>query len=242
MPVIYGVSKMCAMSHVAAVALAFGDETRLRLLSALLDGDATVSELADRLGLVQPRVSTHLAHLRAAGIVSMRAEGRHRVYHVDHGRVAAALAALEAMAKDRPGAAKRSTQAAREVRRDSSLRQARSCYDHLAGVAGVHLLDELLRRAWLAPVSGNGRVSYALTERGEQALRARGVEIAGVRQARRSFAHACLDWTERRPHLGGALGAAVLTALAAARVVHRQPQTRALTVSPSVDRWLSGGQ
>jgi hypothetical protein len=127
------------------------------------------------------------------------------------------------------------------------MRQARTCYDHLAGVVGVQLLDEMLRRTWLeGHESGEKtRLFYRLTPHGAQALRERDVDIAHALKARRYFAFGCTDWTERRVHLGGALGAAILEAMIVAGIIRRQPQTRTVTLLEPVMNWLdassSGG-
>ena len=189
---------------------ALADPARLALLAALLEGEVTVSELATRLDLAQPRVSTHLARLRAAGLVSPAAMGRHRAYRVDAARVKPLLDALYATG---PAAVARpSPQAGRERQRDTPLRRARTCYDHLAGVAGVGVLEAMQKRGWLRAEHGPG---FGLTPAGERALARRRVDLDTARAAKRQFATACLDWTERRPHLGGALGAEVLAALRA---------------------------
>lgn len=133
-----------------------------------------------------------------------------------------------------------SAQAAREVRRNSPIRQARSCYGHLAGVAGVRLLDELLARRWLAEEAGD-RPSYRLTETGAEALRATGVAAASGGGEREPRGHGCLDWTERRLHLGGALGAAVLRAMAAGGAVQRDERSRVVAVRTPVADWLEAG-
>jgi hypothetical protein len=133
---------------------------------------------------------------------------------------------------------KRSAQAARAVQRDMPIRHARTCYDHLAGIAGVQLLDVLLEHGWLA-AEGGPRPRYALTPMGEAALRARGVPLDEVKQSRRMFAFGCPDWTERRPHLGGALGAALLHALEDAGVVHRDGTTRTMLLAKPLDAWLN---
>src|SRR2546423_1587776 len=118
-----------------------------------------------------------------------------------------------------------SAQAARAVRHNTALRQARTCYDHLAGVAGGQVLEGLCQRGWLES-QADPRPTYRLTSPGTQACAARGVDIVQSRTARRAFAYGCLDWTERRPHLGGALGAAVLAALVAHGVVRREQASR----------------
>jgi DNA-binding transcriptional ArsR family regulator len=226
---------------------ALADEVRLRLLQWLLEGDATVSDLADRLGLDQPRVSTHLAALREAGLVLAHAAGRQRVYHVDAQRIAALLEVVTALALGDPPAAEpapASPAAGRLVRRDAPLRHARTCYDHLAGVAGVQLLDALVRRGWLLAQEQGRRTTYTLSPGGERALQGRGVDVSTARRARRMFAFACLDWTERRPHLGGALGAAILTTLVGAGIARRHDAAdpgRSVVLLRPLEHWLGSG-
>lgn len=226
------------MQNLVQVAQTFADKTRLRILILLLNADTTVSDMVTRLGLPQPRVSTHLAQLRRAGLVSVAMAGRQRVYRVDAVRVKAVLDALQAFAPTTPR--RRSPQATREVRRNTAMRQARTCYDHLAGVVGVQLLDEMLRRAWLEhhETKEKARLLYRLTPHGTQALRERDVDIAYAQKARRHFAFGCLDWTERREHLGGALGAAILDAMVTAGIMRRQQQTRTVVPLKPVMDWL----
>jgi DNA-binding transcriptional ArsR family regulator len=225
------------MHSLVQLARALADETRLRILTILLGGDATVSDLVTRLGIPQPRVSTHLALLRKAGLVSIDIAGRQRVYRPSGEGVRTVLEALQALA---PTAPCRSPQATREVRRNTAMRQARTCYDHLAGVAGVLLLDEMLRRGWIARATDkeDTRSYYCLTPQGVQALEERGVDVARARKARRCFAYGCLDWTERRAHLGGALAAAILRTMNADGFVRRQRHTRAVVLCKPVTDWL----
>jgi DNA-binding transcriptional ArsR family regulator len=217
---------------------ALADETRLRLLMTLQDGQATVSDLAARLGVPQPRISSHLALLRRAGLVTVDSVGRQRTYSVDADRLRALFAALYVWLPASSSSSPTSRQAAREVRRNSMLRQGRTCYDHLAGVAGVQLLDELLRRGWVEEQAGP-RPCYRLTPKGRQALQRRNVDLPGAQKARRQFAYSCLDWTERRPHLGGALGAAILQALSRAGYIRRDRRSRAVTLLKPVTGWLT---
>jgi DNA-binding transcriptional ArsR family regulator len=220
---------------------ALADETRLKLVMTLLDGPATVSELVVRLGLPQPRISSHLALLRRVALVSVDVVGRQRTYSVDTPRVGAVLTALHALqpaASQRPP---RSLQAAREVRRNTMLRQGRTCYDHLAGVAGVELLDALRRLGWVEEHNGPRRC-YRLTSQGTLALQHHGVDLPGAQKARRQFAYGCLDWTERRPHLGGALGAAILHALHRAGYIRRDRQSRAVMLLKPIMAWLDSAQ
>jgi len=133
-----------------------------------------------------------------------------------------------------------SAQAAREVRRDTALRRARTCYDHLAGVAGVALFDEMLNRGWMEQTESQDspRVSYHLTPLGQHTLAAKGVDLTPSGSKRR-FAYGCTDWTERRLHVGGALGAAVLRALQARDIVRRTPGTRTVAVQGGIAKWFS---
>lgn len=218
-------------------AQAFADVTRLRILLLLLEGEATVSDIVTRLGIPQPRASMHLAFLRKVGLVSVARLGRQRIYHSDAARIEAVLTALRALT---PGTPHRSPQAIREVRRNTAMRQARTCYDHLAGVAGVQLLDEMCHRGWLEPnePEENLRSLYSLTPEGTQALGERGVDVVRAWKARRRFAFGCVDWTERRAHLGGALGAAILEAMLRAGIVRRQQQSRTVVFQKPVVDWL----
>ena len=232
----YTTATMRAMQDVARVAGVLGDPSRLAILAALLEGEATVSDLATRLGLAQPRVSTHLARLRGAGLVGRVAMGRHRAYRANAALVKPLLDALYATG---PAAVLRpSRRAGRERRRDTPLRRARTCYDHLAGVAGVELLAEMRERGWLRP-GPNGKPAFALTAAGERALAQRGVEVDAARASRRRFATACLDWTERRPHLGGALGARVLDALCGKTYVRRRARGRDVQIVRPLAGWLA---
>ena len=171
---------MATTQAAVTVAGALADPARLGILAALLEGEATVTELAARAGLPQPRVSTHLARLRAAGLVVPVAMGRHRAYRAETGRVKPLLDALYATgpaAVARPSAA-----AGRERRADTPRRRARTCYDHLAGVAGVALLDAMQRRRWLVPTTASGP-AYDLTPAGSRALVRKGVDVDAARAA-----------------------------------------------------------
>ena len=233
----YTTRAMGAMQDVARVAAALGEPSRLAILAALLEGEATVSDLATRLGLAQPRVSTHLARLRGAGLVTRVAMGRHRAYRADAARVKPLLDALYATG---PAAVSRpSRQAGRERRGDTPLRRARTCYDHLAGVAGVELLEAIRKRGWLRP-GAPGKPAYELSASGTRALARRGVDVGAARESRRRFATACLDWTERRPHLGGALGARILDALRGEVYVRRRGKGRDVQIVKPLAGWLAG--
>lgn len=136
---------------------------------------------------------------------------------------------------------KHSPQAEREVRRDTPLRQARTCYGHLAGVAGVELMEELLRHQWVAesasPVSGN-RVAYGLTSKGRKAMAGLGVDLAAAGKTTGEFAFGCLDWTEPGHHLGGSLGRAVTACLSKRGLVGRTDGTREVVLKGNPASWF----
>jgi len=229
------------------------DETRVRLLCFLLETRATTSELVVRLGLDQPRVSAHLAALRRNGLVSVSVDGRQHVYAVKSDGVADAIRSFLYLANfsssGQPNKSVRiSRTALREVERDSSVRRARTCYDHLAGVAGVELLDEIVRRGWVeeSKVRGGSRGTiFNLTDKGRKSLQRLNVQLADARGSKRLFAYGCLDWTERRYHLGGFLGKTVLDSLLAERIVEKTGQrngSRAITVRKPIVQWIAAHQ
>jgi DNA-binding transcriptional ArsR family regulator len=230
--------EICGMQTVAKLMKALAGETRLRILEVLTEDEATVSDLAGRLSLAQPRISSHLKVLSDAGLVTVAALGRQRTYCVDADRISRVLTALQALVPPESSASEPSPQAACEVRHNTPIRQARTCYDHLAGVAGITLLDEMVRRRWLVLGQRGDRPQYNLTPEGGHALTERGIDLDGVRTARRLFAYGCLDWTERRHHLGGALGAAALRALARAGAIRRNNASRAVTLLKPIRDWL----
>lgn len=186
---------------IAAVAALLGDPARANMLTALMDGRAlTVSELAEAGGVSLPTASGHLSKLTAAGLVRPQAQGRHRYYRLSGHDVAEVLEGLMSLAQ-RTGAKR-----VRTGPRDAALREARVCYDHLAGERGVQLWRALLARGWL---TGEDEAPE-LTDAGREGFAALGVDVAGLERGRRPLCRSCLDWSERQSHLGGALGAATL--------------------------------
>jgi DNA-binding transcriptional ArsR family regulator len=227
---------------IAAVANALGDDTRLRLLMLLLAAGTTgltVTDLAGQLQLAQPRISTHLAILKEVDLVEGRATGRTRVYRAISDRATPLLDAIgraAGVAATPPASAA----ALKAVNQNTPYRQARTCYDHLAGLAAVDLLDQFVFDRWL--VRGGGpdeRPIYDLTESGERSLGRLGIDIAALRSGRRSLALGCLDWTERRPHLAGALGATVLSSLESGGFVRRDPANRGAQIIRPLEDWLA---
>jgi DNA-binding transcriptional ArsR family regulator len=192
-------------ADVAKVAGLLADPARARMLDALLAGRALAAgELARHAGVTAPTASAHLRRLLDGGLVAVESQGRHRYYRLAGPAVAEAMEALSLIAPPRP------VRSLRQSQRAEVLRFARSCYDHLAGVVGVALADALLRTGTLRAAGGR---DYEVTAEGEAALAGLGVEVAALRRRRRAFARRCLDWTERAPHVSGALGAALLERL-----------------------------
>jgi DNA-binding transcriptional ArsR family regulator len=214
---------MTAHHSVADVAALIGEPTRAAMLIALLDGRALpASELAFAAGLSAPATSLHLAKLARGGLVRMRQQGRHRYYRLTSAEVAHAIEALGTIATGPPPA--RSLSPAREA-----LRTARTCYDHLAGALAVDLAELLQRRGVLRR---KGEHAFALGKDGRRWLAdALRIDVDPIARGKRPFALQCLDWTERRPHVAGALGAAILSCFIERRWIGGTPDSRAVRLT-----------
>ena len=190
-----------ALSEVAAL---MGDPARAAMLSLLMDGRAhTASDLALTAGITAQTASGHLARMVEGNLLAARAQGRNRFYRLASSDVAHAIESLMALAGTRATPASRSA----AWRRDPDLRFCRTCYDHLAGQVGIAVTDSLTKHGYLEP---KGPRDWKLTPPGELFCERLGVDLPGARQASsRHFARQCLDWSERRPHISGALGAAI---------------------------------
>jgi len=183
-------------------AAAIAEPARARMLCSLMDGAArTGTELAAIAEVGASTTSVHLAKLKQQNLIKVQAQGRHRYYSIAEPRVAAALEALMVLGGSRPKPFVPTT--------PPRLRMARTCYDHMAGTLAVALHDKLFEAGWLQLRLGR-EDDYELTTDGERQLAALGIDTQDLRRRRRRFACACLDWSERRPHLGGAAGAALL--------------------------------
>lgn len=209
---------------VAKVAAAIGEPARARMLYCLLDNRARSStELAVVAGVSPSTTSVHLNRLTEAKLIKALVQGKHRYYSLTGPEVASALEGLSVLAGDPhnnlvPNA-------------PCHLRAARTCYDHIAGTLGVALHDRMKTLGWLK--SSDSSTAYDLTREGETALTMLGVDVDELRQLRRRFASACLDWSERRPHVGGAVGAAILKLALKKRWVAQELDSRALRVTQS---------
>jgi DNA-binding transcriptional ArsR family regulator len=208
----------------SSIAGAIGEPARARMLFCLADGRArTATELA-LVGDVSPSTaSAHLNRLKAHQLVRVLVQGKHHYYSLQGAEVASVLEGLSVLAgRTRVNVAPSTP---------DHLRSARTCYDHIAGSLGVSLHDRLMTLEWLVPCASGKDDSYELTAKGSRSLQALGLDLDATHAARRRFAFACLDWSERRAHIGGALGAALLTLALEKKWVSRQRGTRGLQIT-----------
>ncbi|MFI8615844.1 ArsR/SmtB family transcription factor [Acidovorax sp. NPDC077693] len=208
--------------HIARIAALIGDSARAEVLTALMaDRALTATELADIAGVTKQTISAHLAKLLDAGLLAVESQGRHRYFRLADRDVAQLLESLMNVAF-RAGAVR-----LRASPREPALRRARVCYDHLAGEVGVQLHEALLRQGYLHAADGG----LALTTAGAEWFAQQGIDTAVVERQRRMLCRPCLDWSERRHHLGGALGAALLQRLVERGWARRDKDSRVVHFS-----------
>jgi DNA-binding transcriptional ArsR family regulator len=211
---------------ISRIAALIGNPACANMLTALMAGPAlTVTELAQEAGLGLSTVSGHLAKLEGAGLLAVERQGRHRYFRLADGDVVAALEGLM------PLAARAGHLRTRVGPRDPELRRARSCYDHLAGDLAVRIFDSLVA-AGMLDVRGD---MLRATGRARPFFQARGIDLDTLTRSRRPLCRKCLDWSERRAHLGGTLGAAIFAHLLARKWAALSPGSR-------VVRFARGGE
>jgi DNA-binding transcriptional ArsR family regulator len=222
---------------VSSIAAAIGEPARTRMLYSLMDGHARTGTELGLVAEVSPSTaSVHLNRLKSENLVSVHVQGRHRYYALASPNVARALERLSVLA----GSARRPF----VPHTPEHLRAARSCYDHMAGAIAVSLHDRFLRSRWIEPLhrpsvphsaasdpAAARLTAYDLTAEGTRSLGALGLDLEAARAQRRRFAYACLDWSERRPHVGGALGAALLSFALSRKWLARELDSRALFIT-----------
>lgn len=214
---------------IARVAALIGNPANANMLMALMAGSAlTATELAQEAGLMPSTASGHLARLEKAGLVATTRQGRHRYFRLADPDVALALEGLM------PVAARAGLMRVRTGPRDPELRRARSCYDHLAGHHAVTMFERFLGRRLLAL---NGE-DLRLTARGCRFFVKAGIDVDGLERGRRPACRCCLDWSERKFHIGGALGAAILDRIVANGWAVREAKSRIVRFSPAGERKL----
>lgn len=214
-----------AETQLSKIAAAIAEPARTRILCSLLDGHArTATELALVAEVSPSTASVHLAKLTQQNLLKLVAQGKHRYYQLAGAQVATALEALLVLAEaPRPRFVPNTP---------SRLRLARTCYDHMAGSVAVQLHDAMLARAWLLPLPPD-ESAYQLSVAGSLAMENLGLDLTAANKSRRRFACACLDWSERRPHIGGALGAALLKLMLERAWLERDLDSRALSITRS---------
>ena len=204
---------------ISQMAALIGDPARANILTALMGGHAlTPSELAEEAGVSLPTTSQHVTKLVEGGFLAARKQGRHKYVSLASEEVAQVLEALMGLAE---------AQGLKRVRpgpKDARMREARVCYNHLAGARGVQLYGSLVARGWLA-VGGDG---LALSAEGRGFAADFGIDLAALDARRAPLCRECLDWSERRNHLSGSLGRALLTRMEALGWVKRDPGSRAV--------------
>ena len=222
-------------ADIASAAALIADSTRAAILRALLpDRPLAAGELARLAGVSAATASFHLAKLLDGGMIVVARQGRHRYYRLAGHEVAAALEALGLISPALP------VSTLRQSREAVALAQARTCYDHLAGRAGVELLDGMLRRGLLKERSLSrtdradmSAVRFEVTGAGARALGSFGLNVREVRRSRRHFAGTCIDWTQRRGHLNGALAAAITARLFELGWIEHGQRRRSVRVTPA---------
>jgi DNA-binding transcriptional ArsR family regulator len=210
---------MSRSPHISEIGALVGERARGEMLSALMGGRAlTAKELAFAAKITPQTASEHLHKLVGARILKSTNQGRFRYFRLASHSVSQMLEnmmVLAAVAKKSP------------ISRDNPLIKARTCYDHLAGILGVAVADALVQKNYIVLNEEGGEV----TKEGERFFSDFGIDIANARRQRRTFCRPCLDWSERRPHLAGALGAALAQGCFRLRWVKRVEDSRALIVT-----------
>jgi DNA-binding transcriptional ArsR family regulator len=219
---------MLKQSRLAEIGALIGDPGRANMLDALMDGRAlTAKELAAAAGVTPQTASGHLARLLEAGLVTVTSQGRHRYHRLASPEVASLLESIAhfaARASNQPGA-----RTVRTGPRDAAMRLARSCYNHLAGRLGVGVTDAMRARGQIELDEDGGAVTE---EAGRDFLQGFGVALPGAARGGRMFCRPCLDWSERRPHLAGAMAVALAGRCFELGWIRRIDGTRALAITP----------
>lgn len=221
---------MTYVPNYAMPAALIGDPVRALMLHALMDGRALpAGELAFASGVTPQTASSHLHKLVSGGLIMVETQGRHRYFRIAGAHVAEALERLAAIRADEPVKRRAPTREAQ------AIREARRCYNHLAGKLGVELTRSLQARALIVPAADK---TFAVSPSGRDWFASVGVDMGKLRPGTRGIARQCLDWTEREHHLAGPLGVALLTALCERDWLRRSVETRALEVTPRGRRAL----
>ncbi|MDO9415789.1 ArsR/SmtB family transcription factor [Pararhizobium sp.] len=208
-----------------------GDPARANMLTALLSGKAlTATELAAAAGITAQTASSHLAKLEAGGLIIQRKQGRHRYFSLTDDDVGFMLESLMGFA------ANRGFNRHRTGPKDPALRKARICYNHLAGDFGVRMLDSLMADGTIVPVGDD----LELSETGKTGMQALGIDVEALSRQKRPVCRSCLDWSERRSHLAGSLGQALLDHFFAKGWAKREKESRAVLFTATGEKTFLG--
>lgn len=211
---------------IASVASLIAEPARARMLSALMNGQAlTATELALEADVAPSTASAHLGRLEREAVLAVVRQGRHRYYRLVDAQVAAVLERLMGLAAGRGSRS--------YGPRDPALREARVCFDHLAGAVAVKLTDAFRRDGFI-----EGSDGWIISESGRRFFGTLHIDVRSLEMHRRPLLRECLDWSERRFHLGGALGAALLERMFSAGWARREPGSRIVTFTNAGQRWL----
>jgi DNA-binding transcriptional ArsR family regulator len=212
---------------IARIADLIADPARARILWSLIDGTTRpAGELAYAANISPQSASAHLAKLVEGELLTAQVQGRHRYFHIASAEVAGAI---EGMASLGVPCRPRRPRAALPSAVPVQFLHARTCYGHLAGEMAVRILDAMLRDEWLMPDESD----FTVTQRGEQKLTALGLDLAAASGPRRVFARACVDLTQRRAHLSGALGDVLLDLYVARGWIQRRRHSRVVSITPA---------
>ncbi|AHM64202.1 MULTISPECIES: ArsR/SmtB family transcription factor [Paenibacillus] len=213
---------MSTQSNVAMIASLVSEPSRAAILTALLDGRFhTASELAHMAGIKPQTASFHLAKMTEAQVITVEKQGRHRYYGIQDPEVAQVMESLLSIAPPVP------IKSFKQASENEAIRLARTCYDHVAGHLGVQIMSFFMQKGILS----EDQDGLHITQQGEIFFADFQINLKNTRQKRRSFSHKCLDWSERRHHLAGALGSALLDRLFELHWVEHLPTTRAIRIT-----------
>ncbi|OBA05294.1 transcriptional regulator [Paenibacillus polymyxa] len=213
---------MSTKSNVAMIASLVSEPSRAAILTALLDGRFhTASELAHMAGIKPQTASFHLAKMTESQVVTVEKQGRHRYYGIQDPEVAQVMESLLSIAPRVP------IQSFKQASENEAIRLARTCYDHIAGHLGVQIMSFFMQKGILS----EDQDGLHITQQGESFFADFQINLKNTRQKRRSFSHKCLDWSERRHHLAGALGKALLDRLFELHWIEHLPTTRAIRIT-----------
>jgi DNA-binding transcriptional ArsR family regulator len=217
---------MIAEPDVVRIARTIGDPTRIRMLSLLMEGRAlTAKELAYGTGVEPGTATAHLQKLLADSLVTSRIQGRHKYFRLASAEVGRCVESLMAIAPP---------QKVVPVTTPSAMRKARFCYDHLAGELAIEITQALLRKS-LLEIRGR---EFVITQKGGKWLERFGLDLSSIASTRRKLAPLCLDWSERKDHVGGALGAILAERMLNASWIKRERESRVVNVTPKGKREL----